>query len=95
MNNLGYVEAVEKLGEWEVPERALFVRTAIAELTRIASHLLWLGTHALDLGHYFGMPSLVAKKLFGRWILAPNRWNLAKVEERFPELRFSATREHT
>ena len=37
-------------------------------------------THALDLGHYFGMPSLVAKKLLGRWILAPNRWNLALTE---------------
>jgi SAM-dependent methyltransferase len=33
--------------------------------------------HALDLGHYLGAPSLVSKKLFGRWILAPRRWNLA------------------
>jgi SAM-dependent methyltransferase len=33
--------------------------------------------HALDLGHYLGAPSLVAKKLFGRWILVPRRWNLA------------------
>ena len=37
-------------------------------------------THALDLGHYFGAPSLVAEKLFGRWILAPSRWNLALTE---------------
>jgi SAM-dependent methyltransferase len=37
-------------------------------------------THALDLGHYLGVPSLVAKKLFGRWILAPTRWNLALTE---------------
>jgi len=37
-------------------------------------------THALDLGHYLGAPSLVAKKLFGRWILAPHRWNLALTE---------------
>jgi len=37
-------------------------------------------THALDLGHYLGAPSLVTKKLFGRWILAPNRWNLALTE---------------
>jgi SAM-dependent methyltransferase len=36
--------------------------------------------HALDLGHYFGAPCLVAKKLSGRWILAPSRWNLALTE---------------
>jgi SAM-dependent methyltransferase len=36
--------------------------------------------HALDLGHYFGVPSLVAKKLLGRWILSPSRWNLALTE---------------
>jgi SAM-dependent methyltransferase len=36
--------------------------------------------HALDLGHYLGMPSLVARKLSGRWILAPTRWNLALTE---------------
>jgi NADH-quinone oxidoreductase subunit D len=49
-NNLGYVQAVEALGGWEVPERPLFARIAIGELSRIASHLLWLGTHALDVG---------------------------------------------
>lgn len=36
--------------------------------------------HALDLGHYLGAPSLVAKRLFGRWILVPSRWNLALTE---------------
>jgi SAM-dependent methyltransferase len=36
--------------------------------------------HALDLGHYLGAPSFVAKKLFGRWILVPARWNLALTE---------------
>jgi SAM-dependent methyltransferase len=36
--------------------------------------------HALDLGHYFGASSLVAKKLFGRWILVPSRWNLSLTE---------------
>jgi len=36
--------------------------------------------HALDLGHYLGAPSLVVKKLFGRWILVPRRWNLALTE---------------
>jgi SAM-dependent methyltransferase len=36
--------------------------------------------HALDVGHYLGGPSLIAKKLSGRWILAPARWNLALTE---------------
>ena len=36
--------------------------------------------HALDIGHYLGAPSLVSKKLFGRWILVPARWNLALTE---------------
>ncbi len=49
-NGMGYVEAVEKLLGAEVPPRAQFTRTILAELQRIASHLLWLGTHALDLG---------------------------------------------
>jgi SAM-dependent methyltransferase len=43
-------------------------------------------TRALDLGHYFGLPSLVAKKLFGRWILVPSGWNLAPVERRLRPL---------
>ena len=49
-NGMGYVEAVEKLLGAEVPPRARYTRTILAELQRIASHLLWLGTHALDLG---------------------------------------------
>lgn len=36
--------------------------------------------HALDLGHYLGVPSLIAKKLTGRWILSPTRWSLALTE---------------
>jgi SAM-dependent methyltransferase len=36
--------------------------------------------HALEWGHYFGAPCLVPRKLFGRWILAPYRWNLALTE---------------
>jgi len=49
-SNLGYCETVEKLMQIEVPPRARYVRTILAELQRIASHNLWLGTHALDIG---------------------------------------------
>ncbi len=49
-NGMGYVEAVEKLLGVEIPPRAQYTRMILAELQRIASHLLWLGTHALDIG---------------------------------------------
>jgi len=49
-NNLGYVMAVEKLLDIEVPKRSQYIRIILCELTRISSHLLWLATHALDIG---------------------------------------------
>lgn len=49
-NNLAYVMAVEKLLELEIPERAKVIRVLMCELQRIASHMVWLATHALDIG---------------------------------------------
>ncbi len=49
-NGLGYCEAVEKLLGIEAPERADYIRVILTELNRLASHQVWLGTHALDIG---------------------------------------------
>ncbi len=50
LNSHGYVGAVEKLLGVEIPKRAQYIRVVLDELQRLSNHLLWLGTHALDLG---------------------------------------------
>ncbi|HEV3267899.1 MAG TPA: NADH-quinone oxidoreductase subunit D [Acidimicrobiales bacterium] len=49
-NELGYSMAVEKLLNIEVPDRAIWIRMMMAELNRIASHLVWMATNGMDLG---------------------------------------------
>src|SRR5690606_6497630 len=49
-NNMVFCMAVEKLGDLDVPARAQAIRVIVLELQRISSHLVWLGTHAIDLG---------------------------------------------
>ncbi|MES9833825.1 MAG: NADH-quinone oxidoreductase subunit D [Candidatus Thiodiazotropha sp. LLP2] len=49
-NEHGYVRAIEKLLGIEAPIRAQYIRTMFDEITRILNHLMWLGTHALDVG---------------------------------------------
>ncbi len=49
-NEHGYVRAIEKLLGIEAPERAQYIRVMFDEITRILNHLMWLGTHALDVG---------------------------------------------
>ena len=49
-NNLCYCLAVEKLLGLEIPDRAVWIRVLLTELTRLNSHLIWLGTHAMDIG---------------------------------------------
>ncbi len=49
-NNLCYCLAVEKLLGLEIPDRAQWIRVLLTELSRLNSHLIWLGTHAMDIG---------------------------------------------
>lgn len=49
-NDLAFVLAVEKMLELEIPPRAQYIRVMLTELQRIASHMVWVGTHGLDIG---------------------------------------------
>ncbi len=53
-NSLGFVNVVEKMCEIEVPRKASYIRVLVAELQRISSHLVALGTYGLDLGGALG-----------------------------------------
>ena len=50
MNNVGYALALERLAQLEVPERGQVIRVLLMELSRIAAHLIYLGTTSIDLG---------------------------------------------
>ena len=54
-NNLVFCLAVEKLLDLDVPERAEYMRVILTELSRINSHLIWLGTSCLDLAAIIGV----------------------------------------
>jgi NADH-quinone oxidoreductase subunit D len=53
-SELAYVMAAEQIGQFEVPKRAQYLRVLVAELQRIASHCLWLGTWCMDMGGALG-----------------------------------------
>ena len=53
-SEFAYVLAAEEIGKFEVPKRAQYLRVVVAELQRIASHLLWLGTWCMDMGGALG-----------------------------------------
>jgi len=91
--NLGYVGAVEKLMGIEVPPRAEYIRVMINELTRIASHLVWLGTHALDVGamtifFYCWREREMVLDLFERYCgarLTTNTFRIGGLQQDIPE----------
>jgi len=53
-SELAYVMAAERIGQFEVPKRAQYLRVVVNELQRIASHCLWLGTWCMDMGGALG-----------------------------------------
>lgn len=93
-NSLGYCLAVERLlGIDEIPPRARYIRVIIAELSRIASHLLWLATHGHDLGamtplFYALRDREVIMDICEKWSgkrLFPNMFRIGGVAKDFPD----------
>jgi NADH-quinone oxidoreductase subunit D len=93
LNCHGYVGAVEKLLGVEVPKRAQYIRVVLDELQRIANHLLWLATHALDVGAmsmlFYGIREREAildlfEAMLGQRLL-PNAFPIGGVRHDFPK----------
>lgn len=93
LNCHGYVGAVEKLLNLEVPKKAQYIRVVLDELQRIANHLLWLGTHALDVGAqsmlFYGIREREAildlfEAMLGQRLL-PNAYPIGGVRFDFPK----------
>ena len=93
LNCHGYVGAVEKLLGVEVPKKAQYIRVVLGELQRIANHLLWLGTHALDVGAqtmlFYGIREREAimdlfEAMLGQRLL-PNAYPIGGVRFDFPK----------
>lgn len=79
----GWFERISRVAHCDEPEtwKARLERAGFT-LERWWHYFSPASMRVMELGHYFGLPSWVAKKLTGRWILAPTRWNLA-ITERF------------
>jgi SAM-dependent methyltransferase len=77
----GYFNRISRHHHCDGPEtwQARLAQTGL-QLTDSSQYFSERALHALDVGHYYGLPSLIAKRILGRWILAPTRWNLALTE---------------
>ncbi len=102
LNGHGVVGAIEKLAGIEIPKKAQYIRVILAEWQRVASHLLWLGTHALDIGamgvFFYGLrdrePIMdLFESMVGQRLL-PNAFPIGGVRLDFPKGWERACRDH-